>query len=69
MVLKAVVPPSEEPVSLQEARLHLRLEGGEDEYLTDLITASRRYCESFQGRAYVTQTWDLNLNAFPCGVH
>lgn len=33
----------------------------------DLIAAARRHCESFQGRAYVTQSWDLYLNVFPCG--
>jgi uncharacterized phiE125 gp8 family phage protein len=64
---KLITPPGEEPVTLQEAREHLRLESGEDQYLTDLITAARRHCESFQGRAYVTQTWELYLNAFPGG--
>lgn len=67
MPLKLVTSPAEEPVSLQEARAHLRLESGEDDYLTNLIAAARRHCESFQGRAYVTQTWDLYLNAFPAG--
>jgi len=67
MSVKLFLPPSEEPVSLAEARAHLRLESGEDDYLADLITASRRHCESFQGRAYVTQTWDLYLDAFPGG--
>jgi uncharacterized phiE125 gp8 family phage protein len=64
-MLKLSTPPAEEPVSLQEARSHLRLESGEDEYLAGLIIAARRYCETFQSRAYVTQTWDLCLDAFP----
>jgi uncharacterized phiE125 gp8 family phage protein len=64
MPLKLSTPPAEEPISLQEVRAHLRLESGEDEYLTSLIKATRRYCEAFQGRAYVTQTWDLYLNSF-----
>jgi uncharacterized phiE125 gp8 family phage protein len=64
---KLITPPAEEPVTLQEARAHLRLESGEDEYLAGLIKTARRYCESFQGRAYITQTWDLFLNCFPCG--
>ena len=67
MIVKSVTLPSEEPVSLDEARAHLRLESGEDDYLSDLIAAARRHCESFQGRAYVTQTWDLYLDAFPGG--
>ncbi len=64
---KLIENPAEEPVSLAETRSHLRLESGEDEYLTGLITAARRYCEAFQRRAYVTQTWDLYLNRFPPG--
>lgn len=67
MSLRLTAPPAKEPFTLQEARTHLRLESGEDQYLTDLIAAARRHCESFQGRAYVTQTWDLYLNGFPQG--
>ena len=37
----------------------------EDLLLTSLITAAREYCENFQNRAYVTQTWDLWLDAWP----
>ena len=64
---KLIEHPAEEPVSLAEARSHLRLENGEDDYISGLITAARRYCESFQRRAYITQTWDLYLNRFPPG--
>jgi uncharacterized phiE125 gp8 family phage protein len=64
---KLIEPPDEEPINLQEARAHLRLESGEDDYVAGLIAAARRYCEAFQNRAYVTQTWDLFLNAFPSG--
>jgi uncharacterized phiE125 gp8 family phage protein len=53
--------------ALQEVRTHLRLESGEDDYISNLIAAARQHCESFQGRTYVTQTWDLYLSAFPCG--
>jgi uncharacterized phiE125 gp8 family phage protein len=67
MSSRLITPPAEEPVSLQEAREHLRPESGEDEYLSDPIAAARRHCESFQGRAYITQTWDLYMNAFPAG--
>lgn len=37
----------------------------EDTYLTSLITAARQYCEDFQGRAYITQTFELALPYFP----
>lgn len=37
----------------------------EDTLLTALITTAREYCEAFQNRAYINQTWDLWLDAFP----
>jgi len=67
--------PIEEPVSLAEAKLHLRIGGDpdaspaethiDDTLVLALIKAARRWCEAFQNRAYVTQTWDLYLDKFP----
>jgi uncharacterized phiE125 gp8 family phage protein len=37
----------------------------EDILLTNLIKAAREYCENFQGRSYITQTWDLLLDDWP----
>lgn len=37
----------------------------EDDLLNSLIESARQYCETFQRRAYVTQTWELWLDAFP----
>ncbi len=37
----------------------------EDDLITALIKASRRYCEGYQNRAYITQTWELWLDGFP----
>lgn len=37
----------------------------EDDLLNALITAARQYCENFQRRSYITQTWELWLDAFP----
>ena len=37
----------------------------EDAVLTGFITAAREYCETYQYRAYITQTWDLWLDDFP----
>ena len=37
----------------------------EDTLLTGFITAAREYCEGYQNRAYITQTWELILDAFP----
>jgi uncharacterized phiE125 gp8 family phage protein len=67
MPFKLVAPPIEEPITLEVAKAHLRLDDDEDEYVVGLIIASRRHCEGFQSRAYITQTWDLYLDAFPTG--
>ena len=37
----------------------------EDTLITSLIKAARSYCEKFQNRAYITQTWELWLDEFP----
>jgi uncharacterized phiE125 gp8 family phage protein len=58
--------PYAEPVSLDEMKLHLRVDGtDEDALIRGLIQAAREYCENFQNRAYVTQTITLKLDCFP----
>lgn len=67
-MLARTVAPSVEPVSLAEARLHLREDDDitdEDALITMLITAAREYAESYTGRSFVTQKWRLTLDAFP----
>jgi uncharacterized phiE125 gp8 family phage protein len=40
----------------------------EDDLITSLIKTSRQYCEKFQNRVYVTQSWELWLDKFPEGA-
>lgn len=66
MALKSVIAPAAEPIALQEIKDFLRVDGTDfDVLLTSLIKAAREYCEAFQNRAYVTQTWQLTLDEFP----
>lgn len=66
MNLMLIQGPQAEPVTLEEAKLHLRVDGNEEDLLISaLITAAREYCETWQARAYVTQTWELVLDRFP----
>jgi len=66
MALKLIASPAIEPVSLDEAKSHLRVDGTDDDNLiTSLIAAARRWCEKFQRRAYITQTWELWLDSWP----
>ncbi|GAB4274634.1 head-tail connector protein [Thermincola ferriacetica] len=67
MGLVLITPPASEPVTVDEAKQHLRVDGTEDDaYISNvLIPAAREYCEGFQNRAYVTQTWQLWLDQWP----
>ncbi len=58
-----------EPVTLAEAKLHLRVDDNADDVLIGaLITAARQHAEHDTRRALVTQTWKLVLDAFPESV-
>lgn len=66
MGLKLITGPAAEPVSLTEAKLHLRVDSDADNALIPgLITAARMLCESYQSRAYLAQTLELRLDAWP----
>jgi uncharacterized phiE125 gp8 family phage protein len=38
----------------------------DDTYVSSLITTAREICEEYQSRAYITRTYELTLDAFPC---
>lgn len=60
-----ITEPGEEPVSLDDARLHLRADpGDEDPLIRSLITAARQMCEGQLGRTLITTTWELVTDQF-----
>ena len=65
MGLKLITPPVTEPVTLEEAKSQLRVDYDDDTYITNLIITARQYCEEYQNRSYITQTWDLAFDTFP----
>lgn len=65
MALSLFAAPATEPVSLEEAKDHLRVTIGDDDALIDnLIVAAREHVETYTQRALITQTWDLKLETF-----
>lgn len=67
MALKLITAPVTEPVSLAEAKLHLRVDVDDDDALiTSLIQAAREQAEHETGRALITQTWEAVYDEFPC---
>lgn len=65
MPLALVTPPTEEPVSLPNAKSHLRVTSSDEDSLIDnLIRGAREWVENFTERALVTQTWDYTLDGF-----
>ncbi|MBN9308140.1 head-tail connector protein [Devosia sp.] len=66
MISYLLAGAAEEPVSLAEAKAFLRLDAdAEDGLVTTLIAAARLHVEAVTGRALVTQSWRLVLDAWP----
>jgi uncharacterized phiE125 gp8 family phage protein len=71
---RVVVPPTVEPLTLDEARQHLRIdalgspgEHPDDAWLMDTIPTAREWCERYLGRSIAPQTLEYYAAAFPSG--
>lgn len=69
-MLVQTTPPSEEPITLAQARLQVRLtvddDTDEDTLFTGVwIPAARRTAEAITNRSLITQGWRLVLDCFP----
>lgn len=66
--VETVVEPTEMAVTLEEAKLHLRVDHDEEDALiTGLIMAATEDAEAFQGRSFTTRTLRLHMDRFPTG--
>jgi uncharacterized phiE125 gp8 family phage protein len=65
MELIQTVAPASEPLTLAEAKLHLRVEHtGDDSLITALIVAARQQAEALTARSLITQQWRQDLEDF-----
>ena len=69
MSRKLITAPAVEPISLTDAKLHLRVgTSSEDTLISLMIAAAREECENELRRALITQTWEKYLDAFPSAI-
>ena len=66
MPMQLITPPASEPVSLEEAKLHLRVDFDDDDALIQmLISSARQAAETITNRQFMTARWKLVMDSFP----
>jgi uncharacterized phiE125 gp8 family phage protein len=66
--LNRITQPVVEPVSLAEAKAHLRIDSDfsdDDLYVMTLVSAARQLVETICDRTLIRSQWQMNLDAFP----
>lgn len=64
--LTTYTAPADEPLTLAEAKAHLRVTtDDEDTLIASLIVVAREHVEEITGLAFITRTLEYALNAFP----
>lgn len=76
MTYRITEQPSAEPLTLEEAREHLRvtpygspLVHPDDDYIEALVVAARKFCEEYTRRALPTQTIRFPLDSFDGNIY
>lgn len=76
MISKLKTAPTTEPISLRQAKLNLRLAvtdadadayDYENDLISRLITAARKYVEHYIDQRIGSQVWELYLDSWPVG--
>ncbi len=73
MTPKVIVAPTEEPITVAEARAHLEapsygdsdVDPIDDDMIEVFIGAAREYCEGYLGLSLTTRTLEVALDEFP----
>ena len=67
MSLQLVTPPAAEPLTLGEAKAHLKVDTtADDALIASLIVAARTRAEWLSHRALITQSWIFWRDGWPC---
>jgi uncharacterized phiE125 gp8 family phage protein len=65
MIVTPYISPVAHPVSLTEAKLHLRVDHTtDDELIKTLIGAATDWCEKYEGQSYMIRSYKAYLDAF-----
>lgn len=63
---KVTTPAETDPVTLEEAKLHLKVDtDADDALITQVISSATEYAEAFQKKAYVTRSISVFLDDVP----
>lgn len=71
MSLNRSGPPAAEPLTVAEAKVHLREtldDATNDAYIAGLISVAREICERRIDRTLITTPWTLALDTFPSAI-
>ena len=67
--LKVATQPVVEPVSVADAKAHLRIDhNSDDSYVAALVSAAREYCEVYMDETLVDTQYVMRLDAFPAVI-
>lgn len=65
MIVTQTTPPAYLPLTLTDAKLHLRVDGtAEDALIPSLIGAAVDTCQQITGRSLMAQAWKLTIDEF-----
>jgi len=57
--------PANNPVTLAEAKTHLRIDSSDDnDLISNLVTAATRWAEDYTDRTFCTTQWTMRLDSF-----